>query len=50
MDMNQLRHLLDLPQAKIDPEVFANALVVEHVSSLIDSGGGSIGRHCPKLN
>jgi hypothetical protein len=44
MDMNQLRHLLDLPQAKIDPEVFANALVVEHVSSLIDSGGGSIGR------
>ncbi len=44
MDMNQLRNLLDLPQAKIDPEVFANALVVEHVSSLIDSGGGSIGR------
>ena len=44
MDMNQLRHLLDLPQAEIDPEVFAAALVVEHVSSLIDSGGGSIGR------
>src|SRR5260370_20874875 len=44
MDMNQLRNLLDLPQAKIDPEVFANALVVQHVSSLISSGGGSIGR------
>ena len=44
MDMNQLRHLLDLPQVEINPEVFANALVVEHVSSLIDSGGGGIGR------
>src|SRR6266700_3151043 len=44
MDMNQLRHLLDLPQEKIDPEVFASALIVEHVSSLIDSGGGSIGQ------
>jgi hypothetical protein len=42
--MNQLRHLLDLPQADIDPEVFADALVVQHVSTLISSGGGSIGR------
>jgi hypothetical protein len=44
MHMNQLRHLLDLPQADIDPEVFADALVVEHVGSMISSGGGSIGR------
>lgn len=44
MHMNQLRHLLDLPQADIDPEVFADALVVQHVSTLISSGGGSIGR------
>jgi len=44
MNMNHLKHLLDLPQADIDPEVFANALVVQQVSSLISSGGGSIGR------
>src|SRR5260370_33063233 len=44
MDMNQLRALLDLPQAEIDPAVFADALVVEHIGSRIDSGGGSIGR------
>ena len=44
MGINKLRHLLDLPQADIDPEVFADALVVQHVSTLISSGGGSIGR------
>jgi hypothetical protein len=44
MDMNKLRHLLDLPQADIDPEAFADALVVQHISTLISSGGGSIGR------
>ena len=33
MHMNQLRHLLDLPQADIDPEVFADALVVQHIST-----------------
>jgi hypothetical protein len=44
MYMNQLRHLLDLPLAKIDPEVFADTRVVEHISTLISSGGGSIGQ------
>jgi hypothetical protein len=44
MQMNQLRHLLDLPQADIDPEVFAEALVVQHFSTLISSGGSSIGQ------
>jgi hypothetical protein len=44
MDMNQFRHLLDLPRAEIAPAVFADALFVEHISSLIESGGGSIGR------
>ena len=42
--MNDLRHLFDLPLAAIDQEVFADALVVQHVSSLISSGGGSIGQ------
>ena len=44
MYMNLLRHLLDLPLADIDPEVFADALVVQHIGTLISSGGGSIGR------
>lgn len=44
MHMNQLRHLLDLPLADIDPEVFADALIVQHIGTLIRSGGGSIGR------
>lgn len=44
MNMDQLRHLLDLPRADIDLKVFADALVVQHVSTLISSGGGSIGR------
>ena len=44
MCVNQLRHLLDLPLAVIDPEVFADALIVQHISTLISSGGGSIGR------
>ena len=44
MNMNHRRHLLDLSRTHIDPEVFADALVVQHVSRLISSGGGSIGR------
>lgn len=42
--MDQLRHLLDLPRADIDPEVFADTLVIERVSCLIRSGGGRIGQ------
>jgi hypothetical protein len=44
MHLYQLRYLLDLPLADIDPEVFADALVVQHISNLIMSGGGSNGR------
>jgi hypothetical protein len=44
MHMNQLPHLLDLPLADIDPKVFADALIVQHISTLISSGGGIIGR------
>jgi len=44
MNLNDLRHLLDLPQADIDPEVFADTLVIEHVSNLISSGGGRVGQ------
>ena len=44
MNMNDLRHLFDLPIAALDPKVFADALVVQHVSSLISSGGSSVGQ------
>ena len=44
MNMKLLRNLFDLSRADIDPEVFADALVVQHVSHLISSGGGSIGQ------
>lgn len=44
MNMNDLRRLLDLPQVDIDPKVFADALVIEHVRTLIRSGGGRVGQ------
>jgi hypothetical protein len=42
--MDHLQQFIDLRRADIDPEVFAAALAVRHVSNLIASGGGIFGR------
>jgi hypothetical protein len=44
MNMDHLQQFTDLRRTDIDPEVFAAALAIQHVSKLIASGGSSIGR------
>jgi len=44
MNMEHLQQFIDLRRAEIDPEMFAAALAICHISKLIASGGISIGR------
>ncbi len=44
MNMDHLQQFIDLRRTDIDPEVFAAAIAIQHVSKLIASGGSSIGR------
>jgi hypothetical protein len=44
MNVNHLQQFIDLRRTDIDPEVFAAAVAIHHVSKLIASGGSRIGR------
>jgi len=44
MNMEHLKPFIDLRKTDIDPEVFAAAIAIHHVSKLIASGGSSIGQ------
>src|SRR6266566_6976286 len=44
MNIEYLQQFIDLRRADIDPEMFAAALAICHISKLITSGGSNIGR------
>jgi hypothetical protein len=43
METNNIEYCMDLDRADLDPEVFAAALAVQHIGSLIANGGGRSG-------